>query len=134
MSERLITVGPGERIVILGAGIPKELPRPIPVPSPPPVRPLGGPMITKPLPSPPEKAEGPWWLPFVVARPAGTPTQVIGTSISGVVSNLVSRINSVRASLGLPPGVLSNLMARRGTQAQIEYQLAPEEVIGVESR
>lgn len=151
MSERLITIGPGERLVILGAGIPIK-PRPPEgtriVPPPPGLPPPPPGVVMRPLPVA-EKAPptGPWWAPYSMGlrpgerMPPVTPprplTQILGES--GVVSNIVSRIDSVRASLGLPPSILSTLIVRRKTQTEYqpletEYQLLETEVIGVESR
>jgi hypothetical protein len=127
MSERIITLEPGQRLTILAA------PRPFPVPV--------GPRAPIPFPQRPgEEIRLPPWVPpgFVIALPVGRPTtpapaagttqtQLLGSL--GILDRVRARIAAIRSrwmgQIEFPP------VYQYGYQ--YDYQVLPEE-FGIESR
>jgi len=147
MSERLITLEPGQRLTILAA--PRPFPPRMPPPSPPPTgeaRPAPppfpvpvGPRAPIPFPGMPEARPPPWVPPgFVVALPLGRPTtpapaagttqtQLLGSL--GILDRVRARVAAIRSrwmgQIEFPP------VYQYGYQ--YDYQVLPEE-FGIESR
>jgi hypothetical protein len=149
MSERIITLEPGQRLTILAA--PRPFPPRMPPPSPPPTgeaKPMPapfpvpvGPRAPIPFPQRPgEEIRLPPWVPpgLVVALPVGRPTtpapaagttqtQLLGSL--GILDRVLARIASIRSrwmgQIEFPP------VYQYGYQ--YDYQVLPEE-FGIESR